>query len=123
MTLCGGRDDGGGGEGDAGEFAAEVRGVALAVLGVVQDGVDVVEDVPLGDGGVVVMGAELFEGPVGDVLAAVGAVFGCISNLRGILLFDLVILVRRRFGTPRQPSKPSRDCGAWSGFSCLVFCC
>ena len=41
-----------------------------------QDGVDVVEDVPLGDGGVVVVGAELFEGPVRDVLAAVGAVFG-----------------------------------------------
>src|ERR1700678_2579993 len=61
---------------DAGEFAAEVGGVALAVFGVVQDGVDVVEDVPLGDGGVVVAGAELFEGPVGDVLAAVGAVLG-----------------------------------------------
>jgi hypothetical protein len=42
----------------------------------VQDGVDVVEDVPLGDGGVVVAGAKLFERPVGDVLAAVGAVFG-----------------------------------------------
>jgi len=42
----------------------------------VQDGVDVVEDVPLGDGGVAVVGAELFERPVGDVLAAVGAVFG-----------------------------------------------
>ena len=73
MTVIG---SAGGGEGDAGEFAAEVGGVALAVLGVVQDGVDVVEDVPLGDGGVVVVGAELFEGPVGDVLAAVGAVFG-----------------------------------------------
>src|SRR5260370_14227790 len=63
-------------ERDAGEFAAEVGGVALAVLGVVQDGVDVVEDVPLGDGRVVVVGAELFEGPVGDVLAAAGALFG-----------------------------------------------
>ena len=61
-------------EWDSGKFAAEVGGVALAVLGVVQDGVDVVEDVPLGDGGVVVVGTELFEGPVGDVLAAVGAV-------------------------------------------------
>ncbi len=37
----------------------------------VQDGVDAVEDVPLGDGWVVVVGAELFEGPVGDVLAGV----------------------------------------------------
>jgi hypothetical protein len=43
---------------------------------VVQDRVDVVEDVPFGDGGVVVAGAELFERPVGDVLAAVRAVFG-----------------------------------------------
>jgi len=33
-----------------GEFAAEVGDVALAVVGVVQDGVDVMEDVPLGDG-------------------------------------------------------------------------
>ena len=40
----------GAGERDAGEFAAEVGGVALAVLGVVQDGVDVVKDIPLGDG-------------------------------------------------------------------------
>jgi hypothetical protein len=55
---------------------AEVRGVALAVFGVVQDGVDVMEDVPLGDGCVVVLGAELFEHPVCDVLAAVRAVFG-----------------------------------------------
>jgi len=39
---------------------------------VVEDGVDVVEDVPLGDGWVGIMGLELFERPVGDVLAAVG---------------------------------------------------
>jgi len=43
---------------------------------VVQDGVDVMEDVPLGDGGVLVVGAELLERPVRDVLAAVRAVFG-----------------------------------------------
>ncbi|MGC2258144.1 MAG: hypothetical protein WA594_07570, partial [Candidatus Sulfotelmatobacter sp.] len=71
-----------GGEGNARKFAAEVGGVALAVLGVVQDGVDVVEDVPLRDGGVVVLGAELFEGPVGDVLAAVGGGGGA-DTLRG----------------------------------------
>jgi hypothetical protein len=63
-------------KGDAREFAAEVGRVALAVFGVVQDGVDVMEDVPFGNRGIVVVGAELFEGPVGDVLAAVGAVFG-----------------------------------------------
>jgi hypothetical protein len=38
----------------------------------VQDGVDVVEDAPLGDGGVGVVLAEVFEGGVGDVFAAVG---------------------------------------------------
>jgi hypothetical protein len=43
---------------------------------VVQDGVDVVEDVPLRDGRIVVVDAELIEGPIGYVLAAVGAVFG-----------------------------------------------
>ncbi len=61
-------------EGDAREFAAKVGGVALAVVWVVKDGVDVVEDVPLGDGGVAVVGAELFESPIGDVFAAVAAV-------------------------------------------------
>jgi hypothetical protein len=60
-----------------GSFAAEVGGVALAVLGLVQDGIDVVEDVPLGDGGVVVVGAELLERPVGDVLSG-----GCPTWLR-----------------------------------------
>jgi hypothetical protein len=43
---------------------------------VVQDGIDVTEDVPLGDGWVAVMGAELFERLVGDVFTTVGAVFG-----------------------------------------------
>jgi hypothetical protein len=48
-------------ERNAGKFAAEVGGVALAVLGVMQYGVDVMEDVPLGDGAVAVAGAKLFE--------------------------------------------------------------
>lgn len=46
---------------DAWQLAAEVGGVAVAVLGVVQDGVDIVEDVPLCDGAVAVAGAKLFE--------------------------------------------------------------
>jgi hypothetical protein len=50
-------------EGDAREFAAEVGGVAMAVFGVVDDSVDVVEDVPFGDGGIGVVGAELLERP------------------------------------------------------------
>ena len=64
------------GEGDAGQFPAEVGGVFLPVGGMVQEGVDVMEDVPLGDGVIVVMGAELLQGPVGEVFPAVGAVFG-----------------------------------------------
>ena len=48
---------------DAGEFAAEVGGVALPVLGMVQDGVDVVEDVPFGDGRVVVVGRGIVRAP------------------------------------------------------------
>ena len=39
-----------GGVRDAGEFALEVGGVALAILGMMQHGIDVMEDVPLGDG-------------------------------------------------------------------------
>ena len=75
-------------KGDAGKFAAQVGGVGVAVGGVVEQGVDVVEDVPFGDwrlgirrlrlGGALhlgVDGAELGQGPVGDVFAAVVAVF------------------------------------------------
>ena len=65
-----------GGEGDAGQLAFEVGLVAFAVDGVMEKAIDVVEDVPLGDGVVAVVGAEAVEGPVGDVLAAVGAVLG-----------------------------------------------
>ena len=73
-------------EGDAGEFALEVGGVAGAVLGVVEDGVGGMEDVPLGDLVVGVVGAELGERPVGDVLTTVGSVFVVgikRKNLRG----------------------------------------
>ena len=41
-----------------------------------EDGVGGVEDVPLGDLVVGVVGTKFGERPVGDVLAAVGAVFG-----------------------------------------------
>ncbi len=64
-----------GSEGDARQLAFQVVRELLPVGRMVQDGVDVVEDVPLGDGGVTVLLAELFEGGVGDVLA-VGAVGG-----------------------------------------------
>ena len=44
---------------DSGQVAFEIEGVAFAVAGMVQQTVDVVEDIPLGDGGVVVVAAEL----------------------------------------------------------------
>lgn len=50
----------------------QVGGVTLAIFGMMQDGVDVMEDVPLGDGRVCVADAKLFERPVGNVLAPVG---------------------------------------------------
>ena len=61
-------------EGDARQLALEVGLVAFAVGGMVQQAVDVVEDVPLADRVVAVLGAELRQRPVGDVLAAVAAV-------------------------------------------------
>ena len=42
----------------------------------VQDGVDVMKDVPLGDGRVTVAGAKLFQRPLSDVLASIAAIFG-----------------------------------------------
>jgi len=48
-------------EGDARQLAFEVVRELLPVRRMVQDGVDVVEDVPLGDSGVAVVRAELFE--------------------------------------------------------------
>ena len=46
-------------EGDVRQVTFEVGGVGLAVGGVMQDGVDVVEDVPFGNGGILVMLTEL----------------------------------------------------------------
>jgi hypothetical protein len=63
----------------AGQFAAEIGGVALVVLGMVQDGIDVMEDVPLGDGAVGVADAKLFQRPLGDVL-----VYGSDTPVRGL---------------------------------------
>ena len=46
------------GKGDTGQFPAEVGGVFLPVGGMVEEGIDVMKDVPLGDGVIVVMGAK-----------------------------------------------------------------
>jgi len=60
-----------GGDGGEREGAFEVVGESGAVLGVVENGVNVVEDVPFGDGRVVIVVLEGFQGPAGDVFAAV----------------------------------------------------
>ena len=53
------RTSGSRGRGNAGQLTLEVGGVAGAVLGVVEQGVGVVEDVPLGDGLLAVVGAAM----------------------------------------------------------------
>ena len=63
------------GEGDMREIAFEVRLVFFAIIRVMQESVVVVEDVPFGDGVVLVVGSELRQCPIGDVFAAVCAVF------------------------------------------------
>lgn len=68
------RGSGGRDKWNARQFSAKVGGVALPIFRMVQDGVNVMEDVPLGDGPVGVADAELFERPAGNVLAPVGAV-------------------------------------------------
>ncbi len=86
------------------QLAAEVGGVALAVLGVVQDGVGVMKDVPLGDGAVAVADAKLFQRPVssrgrrlrnGDGLAVDSEVFG--RDL--ILRYESVMFLNRNSQT------------------------
>ena len=59
------------GAGDARQLAFEVGLVAFTVDGVVKEAVDVVEDVPLADGVVAVVGAKAVQRPVGNVLTAV----------------------------------------------------
>jgi hypothetical protein len=64
-------------EGNARKFALEVLRIFFAVNGIVQDAVDVMKNVVLGDVALslvfacLVMGAELFQRPVGDVVEAV----------------------------------------------------
>src|ERR1017187_8856844 len=56
-----------GGEGDARQFAFQIGGVTPAVLGMVEQGVEVVEDLFLGDREVGVVLAELRDGGVFEV--------------------------------------------------------
>ena len=62
-------------EGDMGQIALEVRFVFLAIVGVMQESVGIVEDVPFGEGVVLVVGSEVCQCPIGDVFTSVCAVF------------------------------------------------
>ena len=57
------------------EVALEVCLIPLPIVGMVEQGVDVVEDVSFGDCLVLVVPSELPQRPIGDVFAAVCAVF------------------------------------------------
>ena len=61
--------------GDARQITFQVIGITRPVFGMVQQGVNVVENIPLADRLVAVMLLELFQRPIGDVFAAVAAVF------------------------------------------------
>src|SRR5207237_8330624 len=98
------------------QLAAEVGGVALAVPWMVQNGVDVMEDVPLRDGAVAVASAKLFQRPVGDVLTAVGAVFGvgvereALRTALGKLVCDYVRCEREKTANLHQSLTRSINC-------------
>jgi len=57
------------------QVALEVLGVALTILRMMQHGVDIMEDIPFGDCGAILR-LELHEGPISDVLSAIGAIGG-----------------------------------------------
>ena len=82
--LLAGRGEGPevGGVGNAGQFAFEVVGEFVAVTGMVEQAVNVVEDGPLIDFLVAVVSAKFVQRPVSDVLAAVGAeILSAISRM------------------------------------------
>ena len=56
------------------QVALEVRLIAFAIIGVMQKRVGIVKDVPLGEGVILVMGSELCQCPIGDVVASVCAI-------------------------------------------------
>ena len=63
-----------GGQRNTGQFAFQVLGEPLAVARMMQNSVDVIEDIPLRDLLVPIVFAEVLQGPIRDVLAAVRAV-------------------------------------------------
>ena len=56
------------------QIALEVRLIFLAIVGVMQEAIGIVEDVPLGDGIVSVVGSEVCQCPIADIFLAVCAV-------------------------------------------------
>ena len=64
-----------GGEGNPRQLAFEVVGELFPIARMMEHAVDVMENVPLAHLFVVVVSAELIQRPIGDVLAAIRAVF------------------------------------------------
>jgi hypothetical protein len=62
-------------ERDMWQVTFQVLFIPLSIVWVMQYAVDIVEDVPFGDLWTVFI-LELFESPVSDVFAAIGAIFG-----------------------------------------------
>ena len=60
---------------DMRQIALQIGGVTFAILRMMQEPIDIVEDVPLGEGIVAVMRAECRQCPVGDVFSAVRSIF------------------------------------------------
>ena len=60
---------------DVRQIALQIGGVTFAIRRMVQEPIDIVEDVPLGDALVAVMRAEGRQRPVGDIFSAVCSTF------------------------------------------------
>ena len=72
--ACGGKSPKVFSERDMWQIALQVHLVFLAIGGVMQETVIIVEDVPLGEGVVAIVGSEFRQRPIGDVLLSVRAV-------------------------------------------------
>jgi hypothetical protein len=57
------------------QITLKILSVALAILRMVQDGIDIVEDIPFRYP-LTIPGLESLERPIGDVFAAISAIFG-----------------------------------------------
>ena len=79
------------------QIAFEVRLVFLAIRRMMQESVVIVEDVPLGDGVVCVMRLKFCQCPIGDVFAAVCAVFVVSVERERLLWISIKISINNKF--------------------------